>query len=102
MLSEFDSFTNKFKHLWSSGKEADLPMNSKNGNLWISLSLGPNVLHIHHYHHLLGIHNLALDPHAILHHSNVVIHDGKLSVKLVLKRQIVLRKQMLRTYQPQK
>ena len=40
MLSEFDSFTNKFKLLWLSGKEADLQINSKNGKLWISLSLG--------------------------------------------------------------
>ena len=40
MLHEIDSFVNKFKGLWLSGKEAKLQIDSKNGEAWLSLSLG--------------------------------------------------------------
>ena len=40
MLHEIDSFVNKFKGLWLSGKEAKLQIDSKNGEAWLSLCLG--------------------------------------------------------------
>ena len=38
--SEIESFLAKFRCLWLSGQEAQLTMNTRNGNAWITLSLG--------------------------------------------------------------
>ena len=38
--SEIESFLAKFRCLWLSGQEAQLTMNTRNGNTWITLSLG--------------------------------------------------------------
>ena len=52
MAEEIESFVTKFKSLWTSGHQARLTLNSRNGRVWINLQVGLKCPQPHH-----GVHD---------------------------------------------
>ena len=48
MAEELDSFVSKFKSLWTSGQQARLTINSRNGRVWVNLQVGLRCPQPHH------------------------------------------------------